>query len=75
MRSMKELLVLALVLTSVAACADLRSPGSAYSAGDRDQGFGDFGYSDVYRYYGGPSAVSQEGYVQRQQDRHLTEKQ
>lgn len=76
MRSMKRLLVLALALTSVVACADLRtSPGSANSGGDREEGFGDFGYGDVYRYYGGPSAVSQENQVQRQQDRHLKEKQ
>jgi hypothetical protein len=76
MRSMERLLVLALVLTAVVACADLRtSPGSATSAADRDGGFGNFGYGDIYRYYGGPSAVSQEVDVQREQDRRLTEKQ
>jgi hypothetical protein len=75
MRSVKRLFVLALMLTSVVACADLRgSSGSANAADDRDEGFGDFGYSDVYRYYGGPSAVSQENEVERQQgqDRYVT---
>jgi hypothetical protein len=77
MRSMKWLLVPALILTSVVACADLRtSPGSANAADDRDEGFGDFGYSDVYRYYGGPSAVSQENEVERRegQGRYATER-
>ena len=75
MRSVETLLVLALMLTPVVACADLRgSSGSANAADDRDAGFGDFGYSNVYRYYGGPSAVSQENEVERQQGqgRHVT---
>ena len=66
----KGLVVAALVLSSLTACSDLRAPATASSRTE----FGDYGYSDVYRYYGGPSAASQEADVQRQQDRHMTEK-
>jgi len=40
---------------------------------DRHAEYGDFGYSDIYRYYGGPSAVSEQSEAQRQVDRHMTE--
>jgi len=67
----KSLLVAALVLTTLAACADQRSsPATASSKTE----FGDYGYSDIYRYYGGPSAASQEVDAQRQADRHMTER-
>ena len=76
MCSVKRLLALAFVFASVAACSDLQAgPGSAKSAGERHQGFGDFGYDNIYRYYGGLSAVSEKNTVQRQQDRHVTERQ
>ncbi len=73
MRSTTGLLVLALLPTSVAACAGPPTSSSAAPAADRDEGFGDFGYSDVYRYYGGPSAVSEENEVKRQQGRQPTQ--
>lgn len=61
MCSVKKLLALALVFTSLAACGDLKSdPDSTESVGERHEDFGDFGYDNVYRYYGGPSAVSQK---------------
>lgn len=66
----KDIVVTALVLSSLAACSDLRAPATASSRTE----FGDYGYSDIYRYYGGPSAASQEADVQRQQGRHITEK-
>ena len=47
--------------------------GPANRTDERHTDFGDFGYSDIYRYYGGPSAVSQQSDAQRQQDRPLTE--
>jgi len=73
MRSMKCLLA-ALILTSVAACGDQHTASSPASQIDeRHTEFGDFGYSDIYRYYGGPSAVSQQSDAQRQADRRLTE--
>jgi hypothetical protein len=73
MRSMKWLLA-ALILTSVAACGDLHTAsGPASRADERHQTeFGDFGYSDIYRYYGGPSAVSQQSDAQREADRQVT---
>jgi len=73
MRSMKCLLA-ALILTSVAACGDQHTASSpANRIDERHTEFGDFGYSDIYRYYGGPSAVSQQSDAQRQAERHLTE--
>lgn len=66
----KGIVVAVLVLASLAACSDLRTPATASSRTE----FGDYGYSDIYRYYGGPSAASQEADVQRRQDRHMTEK-
>ncbi len=66
----RSLLVATLILTSLAACGDQRSFGTASSGTD----FGDYGYSDIYRYYGGPSAASQEVDAQRQADRHVTER-
>ncbi len=61
----KGLVVAALFLSNLTACSDLRPPASASSRTE----FGDYGYSDIYRYYGGPSAASQEADVQRQQQR------
>ena len=73
MRSTKWLLA-ALILTTVAACGDLHTAsGPANRADERRPEFGDFGYSNIYRYYGGPSAVSQQSDAQRQADRHATE--
>ena len=77
MRGMKWQLLPALVVTSVVACSSDLPPstGSTKSAiGGVDEGFADFGYSDIYRYYGGPAAVGQEVTLQRQQDQRLTEK-
>ena len=73
MRSMKWLLA-ALILTTVAACGDQHTASSPASRIDeRHAEYGDFGYSDIYRYYGGPSAVSQQSDSQRQADRPVTE--
>ena len=73
MRSMKWLLA-ALILTTVAACGDQHTASSpANRIDERHKEYGDFGYSDIYRYYGGPSAVSQQSDAQRQADRRLTE--
>ena len=66
----KGIVLAALVLSSLAACSDVGAPATASSRTE----FGDYGYNDVYRYYGGPSAASQESDAQRQQDRHMTEK-
>jgi len=66
----RSLLVATLILTNLAACGDQRSFGTASSGTD----FGDYGYSDIYRYYGGPSVASQEVDAQRQADRHVTER-
>ena len=72
MRSVKWLLA-ALILSSVAACGDLHTAsGPATRADERHAEFGDFGYSDIYRYYGGPSAVSQQSDAQREADRQVT---
>jgi hypothetical protein len=74
MRSMKWLLA-ALILTTVVGCGDLHTAsGPASRTDEHNTDFGDFGYSDIYRYYGGPSAVSQQADAQRQQDRHMTER-
>ena len=73
MRSMKWLLA-ALILTIVAACGNQQTASSpTHRIDERHKEYGDFGYSDIYRYYGGPSAVSQQSDAQRQADRHLTE--
>jgi hypothetical protein len=73
MRSMKWLLA-ALILTTVVGCGDVQTAsGSANQTDERHTDFGDFGYSNIYRYYGGPSAVSQQFDAQRQQDRPVTE--
>jgi len=73
MRSMKWLFA-ALILTTVAACADQHTASSpANRIDERHAEYGDFGYSDIYRYYGGPSAVSEQSEAQRQVDRHMTE--
>ena len=75
MCSAKRLLALALILLSAAACSDPHtSPGSAKSAAGNHKSIGDFDDSDVYRYYGGPSAASQKSDVQRRQDAHMTER-
>lgn len=66
----KGIVLAALILSSIAACSDVRPPATASS---RTQ-FGDYGYHDVYRYYGGPSAASQESAAQLRQDRDMTEK-
>jgi hypothetical protein len=66
----KGMVFAVLVLSSLAACSDVRPPATASSRTE----FGDFGYSDIYRYYGGPSAASQESNAERQTDRHMTEK-
>lgn len=74
MRSMKWLLA-ALILTTVGACSDLHTASSpANRANEHNAEFGDFGYSDIYRYYGGPSAVSQQSDALRRQDQHTTER-
>ena len=73
MHSMKWLFA-ALILTSVAACGDQHTASSpANRIDEHHTEFGDFGYSDIYRYYGGPSAVSQQSDAQRRADRHVTE--
>lgn len=73
MRSMKWLLS-ALILITVVGCGDQHTASSpANRIDERHAEFGDFGYSDIYRYYGGPSAVSQQSDAQRQAERHLTE--
>ena len=73
MRRMKWLLA-ALILTFVAACGNQQTASSpTHRIDERQKEYGDFGYSDIYRYYGGPSAVSQQSDAQRQADRHLTE--
>lgn len=73
MRSMKWLLA-ALILTTVAACGDQHTAASpANRIDERHAEYGDFGYSDIYRYYGGPSAVSQQSDAQLQADRPMTE--
>ena len=66
----RSLLVATLILPNLAACGDRRSFGTASSGTD----FGDYGYSDIYRYYGGPSVASQGVDAQRQADRHVTER-
>jgi hypothetical protein len=74
MRSTKCLLA-ALILTIVAACGNQQTASSpAHRIDERHKEYGDFGYSDIYRYYGGPSAVSQQSDAQRQADQHMTEK-
>lgn len=74
MRSVKWL-VAALIFTTVAACGDQHTAsGPANRIDERQAAFGDFGYSDVYRYYGGPAAASQQSDAQRQADQHVTER-
>jgi len=74
MRSVKWLLS-ALILTTAAGCSDLHTASSPpHRIDERQAEFGDFGYNDIYRYYGGPSAVSQQSEAQRQADLHMTEK-
>jgi hypothetical protein len=74
MRSTKWLLA-ALILTTVAACGNQQTATSpAHRIDERHKAYGDFGYSDIYRYYGGPSAVSQQSDAQRQADQHMTER-
>ena len=73
MRSMKWLLA-ALILTTAAACGNQQTASRpADRIDEHHKEYGDFGYSDIYRYYGGPSAVSQQSDAQRQADRLLTE--
>ena len=72
MRSIKWLLA-ALILATVAACGDQHTASSpANRIDERRAEYGDFGYSDIYRYYGGPSAASQQSDAQRQADQHMT---
>lgn len=66
----KAMALATLVLSSLAACSDGRAPATASSRTE----FGEYGYSDIYRYYGGPSAASQESDAQRRQERDMTEK-
>lgn len=74
MRSTKYLLA-ALILTTVAACGNQQTAsGPAHRIDEDHKEYGDFGYSDIYRYYGGPSAVSQQSDAQRQADQHMTER-
>ena len=74
MRSTKWLLA-ALILTTVAACGNQQTASSPTKRIDeRQKEYGDFGYSDIYRYYGGPSAASQEADAQQQADQHMTER-
>ena len=74
MRSTKCLLA-ALILTTVASCGNQQTASSpAHRIDERHKEYGDFGYSDIYRYYGGPSAVSQQADAQRQADQHMTER-
>lgn len=68
MRSMTWLLA-ALILTPLAACSGVGTSSSPASQAEERPEFGDFGYDNIYRYYGGPSAVSQQTDAQRQQDR------
>lgn len=62
--------LVALVLATATACGDVTNGRNAGSPSD-DHGpkFGDFGYSDIYRYYGGPSAVVQEFDAQERRKR------
>ena len=74
MRSMKWLLS-ALLLITVVGCGDQHTASSPANRIDEPHAeFGDFGYSDIYRYYGGPSAVSQQSDAPRQADQHMTER-
>ena len=74
MRSTTWLLA-ALILTTVAACGNQQTASSPTNRIDeRHKEYGDFGYSDIYRYYGGPSAVSQQSDAQEQADQHMTER-
>jgi hypothetical protein len=66
----KGIVLAALILSSLAACSDVRAPATASSRTE----FGDYGYNDIYRYYGGPSAASQEFDAQLRQDRDMVEK-
>ncbi len=75
MRSTKYLLA-ALILATVAACGNPQTASSpTHRIDESHKEYGDFGYSDIYRYYGGPSAVSQQSDAQRQADQHMTERQ
>jgi len=74
MRSTKYLLA-ALILMTVAACGSQQTASSpTHRIDEHHKEYGDFGYSDIYRYYGGPSAVSQQSDAQRQVDQHMTER-
>jgi hypothetical protein len=74
MRSTKYLLAV-LILMTVAACGSQQTASSpTHRIDERHKEYGDFGYSDIYRYYGGPSAVSQQSDAQRQADQHMTER-
>jgi len=67
--------LMAFSLATTAACGDNNGPNAGNPSNDHGPEFGDFGYSDIYRYYGGPSAVVQEFDAQRRQERHSTQSQ
>lgn len=73
MRSMKWLLSALILITAVGCSAQHTASSPTNRIDERHAEFGDFGYSDIYRYYGGPSAVSQQSDAQRRADRHVTE--
>jgi hypothetical protein len=52
MRSIKWLLAAGLIVTMSACTVPYGNPSTAHSGGD----FGDYGYSNLYRYYAGPAA-------------------
>ena len=68
--------LMAFGLATTAACGDNNNgPNAGSPSNDHGPEFGDFGYSDIYRYYGGPSAVVQEFDAQRRQERRSTQSQ
>ena len=60
MTSIRCLLAIGLLIATVSGCANHIAASTVHHTKDETDDFGDFGYDDIYRYYGGPSAVSEE---------------
>jgi hypothetical protein len=60
MHSIRRLLAVGLLIATVGGCAGPIASTTVDHAKDQRDDYGDFGYDDVYRYYGGPSVVSEE---------------
>jgi hypothetical protein len=60
MTSIRCLLAVGLLIATVSGCANQNAAGRADHTKDQTDDFGNFGYDNMYRYYGGLSAVSEE---------------